>query len=333
MAPPLSEQVIVITGASSGIGRETARRFAQAGAAVVLAARNEQGLETVAQEIRRAGGRCHVVPTDVSSWEQVEMLAQEAVATYGRIDTWVNDAGVSIYATVEDTTPEEFEQLMRVNVYGTFHGSKAALNHMRVQGTGTIINIGSAMSARSLPLQSAYSASKHAVKGFTEALRMELRRDHPGINVTLILPASVNTPFFNHARSKMGVKPQPIPPVYHPKLIADAVVYAAEHARRDMHVGGASWMFVVLQRLSPALGDRVMKIGDWIWKQQKTDEPDDGRDALFSPVYESGRVHGDFAHLTKPSLYGRLVEMMPNWTRVAVPTAAAAALVLLRRRG
>lgn len=332
MAHAIHDQVVVITGASSGMGREMAHKFAAKGASVVLAARNEGALEMVALEIRQNGGTAHVVPTDVSSWEQVDSLAQEAMSVFGQINTWINDAGVSIYATVEDTDPEEFEQLIHINLLGVIYGSKAALSRMRAQGFGTIINFGSVLSDRAVPLQSAYIASKFGVKGFTEALRLEVMRERLPINVTLVLPAGVNTPFFTHARSKMGVKPQPLPPVYKPEAVADAVLYAAEHPRRDVHVGGASWMFSVGQRLSPALMDRFALIGDWTARLQKTNEPDDRRDNLFSPVNEPGRVHGEFEHLTKPSLYARLVEMQPTWTRVVVPTLFAAAVFFLRRR-
>ncbi|MBE2270523.1 MAG: SDR family oxidoreductase [Anaerolinea sp.] len=332
MAHAIHDQVVVITGASSGMGREMALKFAAKGASVVLAARNEGALEMVALEIRQNGGTAHVVPTDVSSWEQVDSLAQEAMTVFGQINTWINDAGVSIYATVEETDPEEFEQLIHINLLGVIYGSKAALSRMRAQGFGTIINFGSVLSDRAVPLQSAYIASKFGVKGFTQALRLEVMRERLPINVTLVLPAGVNTPFFSHARSKMGVKPQPLPPVYKPEAVADAVLYAAEHPRRDVHVGGASWMFSFGQRLSPALMDRFALIGDWTARLQKTNEPDDRRDNLFSPVNEPGQVHGEFEHLTKPSLYARLVEMQPTWTRVVVPTLFAAAVFFLRRR-
>jgi len=314
------------------MGREMAHKFAAQGAAVVLAARNAGALEMVALEIRQSGGTVHVIPTDVTSWEQVEALAQETITVFGRIDTWINDAAVAIYATVEETNPEEFHQLLHVNLLGTIYGSKAALARMKAQGYGTIINFGSVLSVRAVPLQAAYVASKHGVKGFTEALRLEVLREKLPINVTLVLPAGVNTPFFEHARSKIAVKPQPIPPVYQPEAIADTVVYAAEHPRRDLHVGGASWFFTLAQRLSPALMDRIMLLGDWTTRVQKSQQPDEGKDNLFEPVLEPGRVHGEFAHMTKPSLYARLVEMQPAWTRLVVPTVLAAGLFILRRR-
>lgn len=332
MGRPLQEQVVVITGASSGIGREAALKFGQAGARVVLAARNETALNEVAEEIRQAGGQAHVVPTDVSQWDQVRHLAQEAIGLYGRIDTWVNDAAASIYGTVEETEVHEIDRLMQTNLLGTIYGVKAVLPYMKEQAQGTIINLGSVVSQRAVPLQAFYSASKHAIKGFTEALWLELEREKTGIRVTLILPASVNTPFFNHARSKMDEQPMPVPPVYEPALAADAIVHAAQHPKRDVYVGGASMMFTILERISPALADRFMMIGSWIFRLQKTGQPDDGRDSLFNPSTGRGRVRGDFAHLTKPSMFTPVFEFLPAWIRVALPAMLAGGVYMLLRR-
>jgi NADP-dependent 3-hydroxy acid dehydrogenase YdfG len=315
MARPLHEQIVVITGASSGIGRATAFRMAGAGAKVVLASRNEVALNTVADEIRQGGGEALVVVTDVTDWEQMTRLAATAVETYGRIDTWVNNAGVGVYATAEETTPEEADQTMRTNFLGVVHGVKAALPFMKLEGAGTIINIGSVESQRALPYHSIYAASKHAVKAFTETLRMELQHANTGINVTLIMPSAINTPFFNHARSKMGVMPQPVPPAYKPELVAEAIAYAAEHPQRDMYIGGAGMLFALMERFSPALTDRFMMMGDLMFKLQKSNKPDNGVDAVFETMPESGRIKGDFDYLVKPSMYTRLFELTPAWIR------------------
>ena len=323
MPRPIHEQVVVITGASSGIGRETALQLGKLGASVVLAARNEPALQEVAHEIRAAGGRAYVVPTDVAIQEQVEHLATEAINAFARIDTWVNNAAVSIYALVEDTTPEEYARLFQVNVMGTIFGVKAALPHMKRQGYGTIINLGSVVSQRAVPLQSGYVATKHAVKGFTEALRMELRRDYPEIHVTLILPAGINTPFFNHARSKMGVKPQPYPPAYPPSLAAEAIIHAAENPTRDIYVGGASMMITLMERISPAFTDWFMMRGNNGFALQKTDQPDNGLDILDAPEAGVGRVEGDFGHITKPSMYTRIFELTPAWQKALLLPLAA----------
>lgn len=333
MPRPLAEQVVVITGASSGIGRQAALKFGQHGASLVLASRSQNELDALANEIREAGGRAHVVVTDVSDWGQVYHLADEAVRTFGRIDTWVNNAAISVYGTVEQTTVEEMARIIEVNVLGLMYGVKAVLPHMKRQGSGTIINLGSVESWRAVPYHSIYAASKHAVKGFTETLRMELKREKTGIKVSLVMPASINTPFFAHARSKLGTLPRPVPPVYSPALAADAIVEAAQHPKRHIYVGGASWFLRTLEGASPALVDRMMTVRGAFFKAQRSQKPDDARDNLFEP---SGpyQVEGEFEHLTKPSLYTRVFELMPSWKRllVVLPGAVAGAVAVLRRR-
>ena len=328
----VSEQVVVITGASSGIGRETAIEFGKAGASVVLAARNEQALQVAAREVEQAGGNAEVCVTDVAEWDQVERLASRAVERFGRIDTWVNNAAVSIYGTVEQLTVEEIERVIRVDLLGMIHGIKAILPQLKRQGGGTIINVSSAVGERAVPLQAPYVAAKHGINGFTEALRLELEREQRGINVTLIEPGSINTPFFNNARSRMGAKPRPFPPVYPPSAVAEAIVFVAEHPRRNIFVGSAGKMLSALEQLSPTLMDRLMLAGDQGARQQQASEPDDGQDALFAPVPGPGRIEGDFGHLTKSSsLYTRYLELYPNRKRVALGAALVGGLVLARR--
>lgn len=333
MPKAIHDQVVVITGASSGIGREAALQFGKRGASVVLAARNETALQEVANEIRAGGGRAYVAPTDVADMEQVEHLATEAINAFARIDTWVNNAAIGMYALVEETTLEEFARILQVNVMGVIAGSKAAMTHMKRQGYGTIINIGSVLSHRSIPLQVAYSASKHAVKGFTEGLRLELRRDYPDIHVTLISPASINTPYFSHARSKLGVHPQPYPPAYPPSLAAESIVHAAEHPTRDIYVGGASMMITLMNRISPTFTDWLMMRGNNTFKLQKTDRPDDGQDSMYQPEPGIGRVEGDFGHLTKPSMYTRIVELTPPWQKaLLLPLATGLGMIYLSNK-
>lgn len=249
---PLSDQIVVVTGASSGIGRETALLLAKRGARVVLASRNEEALKTLADEIRAAGGECTVVPTDVTSWQQVHALAARAVDVFGRIDTWVNGAAVSLYARVEDAEIDELERVIQVDLLGYIYGMKAALPHLVVSG-GAIINISSIAGVRPIPLQAPYSASKAAVNAFDDALRLELRYAGRDVAVTTILPASINTPFFAHARSKLGAMAAPFPPVYEPRTVAESVVFAAEHPRRDIYVGGAAKLLAFQHRLSATI--------------------------------------------------------------------------------
>ena len=334
MPRPVSSQVVVITGASSGIGRETAVMLGQQGASVVLAARNEAALREVAMEIERLGGAAEVVVTDVAEWPQVERLAQRATDRFGRIDTWVNNAAVSAYATVEEMTVEEIDRILQVNLHGQLYGMKAALPHLTRQGQGTIINVASALAERAAPLQAAYCAAKHGIKGFTEALRMELARDHPGITVTLIEPSSINTPLFRHARSKLGVKPQPIPPVYEPRVVAETILFAAEHPRRTIVAGGSGKLLVMAERLSPALVDWYMLQDERGFKQQRTDQPDDGQDNLFAPLDGPGSATGEFGQRSKAtSLYTRHLELHPERKRVLSAAALAGLVALVRRVG
>lgn len=319
MTRRLSEQTVVITGASSGIGRETAIRFAERGASVVLAARSEQALNEVARACETAGGRVRVVVTDVAEAEQVMRLADEAVAWTGRIDTWINDAAVSSYGTVEESSLEEIERVIRVDLLGQIYGMKAVLPVMRRQNEGTIINIASALGERAVPLQAAYCAAKHGVKGFSESLRMELEHENSGVHVTVILPASMNTPFFNHARSRMGVQPRPIPPVYDPAIVADAILHAAEHPLREVFVGSAGKVMSVLENVAPRFLDRFMIARGNMFRQQQTSRPDGGEDNLFTPLPGPGRVQGDFGGMAHPhSFYTSFFELHPGRKRLAV---------------
>jgi short-subunit dehydrogenase len=331
---PIGEQVVVITGASQGIGRETALQMARRGASLVLAARNTQALDELARQVDRLGGRAEVVATDVAEYDQVERLAERAVDRFGRIDTWVNNAAVSIYATVEQLEPDEMDRLMRVNLLGPMYGSKAAIGRMKPRGEGTIINVGSALSERAIPLQSAYVASKHGLRGFTEALRLELMHEDAGIEVVLILPSSINTPLFNFARSKLGVQPMPVPPVYEPRVVAQAICHAAEHGGREIVVGGWGKLLVTGQWLSPSLLDRYMLQGGRAFESQKTKRPDDARDNLFEASTGPGATSGQFGQGSKStSLYTTYVELHPNRKRIAGLAFLLGLLAAIRRIG
>jgi short-subunit dehydrogenase len=334
MATPLGGHVVVITGASQGIGRETALQLAMRGASLVLAARNEEALRELAAQVERIGGSAEAVVTDVADWRQVERLRDRAVERFGRIDTWVNNAAVSIYATVEQLEPEEMDRLVSVNLLGVMYGSRAAIGAMKPRGQGTIINVGSALSERAIPLQSAYVATKHAIQGFSEALRLELMHEETGIEVVLILPSSTNTPLFNFARSKLGVLPMPVPPVYEPRVVAEAICHAAEHGGREIVVGGWGKLLVLAQRLSPSLLDRYMVQGGRSFEQQQTDRPDDRRDNLFDPSSGPGSTTGEFgAGSRSTSIYTTLFELHPNRKRAAIAVLALGTLAFVRRIG
>ena len=334
MAKPLSEQVVVITGASQGIGRETALQLAARGASVVVTARNEEALTGLAGQIEQTGGRAEAVVADVAEYDQIARVGDRAIERFGRVDTWVNNAAVSIYATVEQLEPQEMERLVHVNLLGQMYGSKVAVALMKPRGGGTIVNVGSALSDRAIPLQSAYVASKHGIAGFSEALRLELMHERAGIDVVLILPSSTNTPLFGWARSKLGVQPMPVPPVYEPGVVAEAICHAAEHGGREIVVGGWGKLLTVGQWLSPSLLDRYMLQGGRAFEQQKTRRPDDRRDNLFEPSTGPGSTTGEFgADSRATSLYTRHLELHPGRKRAVVAAFLVAVPTLIRRLG
>jgi short-subunit dehydrogenase len=289
---PIAEQVVVITGASSGIGRCTARLAAERGAGVVLVARNEADLESAVREIRAAGGRAVHQVADVARERDVERVARAAVREFGRIDTWVNCAGVGVYGKVMEVSTADMRRQFDVLYWGVVHGSRTAVRHMQPNETAcALINVASALADRAIPLQGNYSAAKHAVKAFTDALRMELHADGVPISVTLIKPASIDTPLFEKAKSYMGVEPQPIPPVYEPQVVAEAILEAAAHPVRELITGGAAVQLPIGEALAPGLTDRYMERK--LFKDQMTDRPVDGRpDNLYAPVAHDGGERG-----------------------------------------
>lgn len=287
MPRPLSEQIVVITGASSGIGRESARLFAEAGATLVLAARGHQALETLADEVHALGGRALVVPTDVSDPKQVEALADAAIARFGRIDTWINNAAISVYGSFLDLTLEEQRRVMDVTYWGALHGFRAAIPRMAATG-GTIITVSSAEAEVAMPLQSAYSAAKHALRGLSGAVRIELLHDRVPIRVTDIKPASVDTPFYGTVKTKLGVAPRPVWPVYDPIVVARQVVKAATHARREVLVGGAAQGIVALNTLAPRLTDRLLALVGYPMQRSRTPKSADAPGNAQRPIDGAG---------------------------------------------
>ncbi len=297
---PLHEQVVVILGASSGIGREAALQFGAAGARVVVAARNEAGLRSLVEEIERDGGQAAGMVADTSDFAQVKALADAAVARFGRIDTWVQNAAAALYARFTDLTPEEFKRVIDVNLTGSAYGAMAALPYLRAnEDGGALIFVASVESEVPIPFQSVYGASKHGMKGFVDVLRMELQHDGIPVSVASIMPAGVNTPFYNNAKTKLGVQPQPPPPVYQPEHVAEAIVHAATHVVDEFHVGGAGKLFSLGQRFVPRATAWYLK--KTAFTQQRTDKAKsaDAPHNLFKPDTGDTRTHGDYDDQTK----------------------------------
>jgi NAD(P)-dependent dehydrogenase (short-subunit alcohol dehydrogenase family) len=256
---PLEQQVVVITGASSGIGLTTAGLAARRGARVVLAARDEASLVRITDLLRAQGAEAVFAVADVADEAAVARIADTAVRTFGGLDTWVNNAGVSVYGRLDVVPLADQRRVFETNYWGVVHGSLTALRHLRHRG-GAIINVGSVLSERAFPLQGAYSASKHALKGFTDALRMELIHDGVPVSVTLIKPTAIDTPYSRHAENYLDRQPTNPPPNYAPDIVARAVLYAASHPVRELNVGGSGRLLEIFDHWLPALTDTVMGV-------------------------------------------------------------------------
>lgn len=284
---PLADQVIVITGASSGIGLVTARMAAQKGAKLVLAARNEEALRQLVDEICSQGGQAIDVVADVGQEEDVNRLAERAIAEFGGFDTWVNNAGVSIFGGCMEVSIPDMKRMFDTNFWGVVYGSRVAVNHFKQRrtGSGALINVGSFFGDRATVVQSTYSASKHALHGWTDALRMELEAEGAPVSVTLIHPGRIDTPYNEHARSYLAKQPAHRGMIYPPEAVAEAILFAAEHPKRDMFVGFQAKIMAVLAGLSPRLMDKLMEV--WGYPSQQSDRPSRDREdnALYRPGY------------------------------------------------
>jgi short-subunit dehydrogenase len=297
------QEVVVITGASGGVGRAAARKFASEGAKIALIARGRKGLEAAAQEVKKAGGEPLVLPVDVANYDQVEAAASSVEDAFGPIDIWVNDAMVTLYSEFLDIQPDEFKRATEVSYLGMVWGTRAALSRMVPRDRGSLVQVCSAMSYRGIPLQSPYCGAKHACKGFTESIITELLHNKSKVQVSMIQLPGLNTTQFTWGRTKLPKQTMPVPPIYQPEVAADAIHYAAHHKRRQIYVGLPTVLNILGERLAPWLLDRFLaKTG---YKNQMTGQDLDpqGHDNLFEPVDEDRGARGPFddqAHAVSP---------------------------------
>jgi NAD(P)-dependent dehydrogenase (short-subunit alcohol dehydrogenase family) len=330
---PVSEQIIVITGASSGIGLATAREAARRGAKVVLAARNEEALVSVRDEIEASGGTAAVCAADVANQSDIDSIVATAVERFGGFDSWVNDAAAATYGAIEQVSIEDHRRIFDVNYFGVLLGSLAAAQHLRKQGGGAIINMGSVLSDRSMIYQGPYSASKAAVQSATDALRMELERDNAPISVTLIKPGPINTPYPEHARNYMD-KPPRLPPIlYDPDLVADAILFACETPRRQIYVGGTGYLTTLAGRFAPRLTDMAMEFMG-VEAQQKPGDPGDPakRDNLHEPTRD-GVEHGEQDVFVRKTSFMLQAQKQPLLLPLTALAAGLGLMGTMRRLG
>jgi NAD(P)-dependent dehydrogenase (short-subunit alcohol dehydrogenase family) len=321
----LAGKVAVVTGASSGVGRAIARALGAQGAKVGLIARNVDGLEAAAQELRKLGAEALVLPLDVSNAEALNAAADRVVASFGQLDIWVNDAMVSVFAPIWEITPHEFRRVTEVNYLGFVHGTLAALRHMRPANSGVIVQIGSALAYRSIPLQSAYCASKAAIRGFTDSLRSELIRENSRIFVSMVQLPAVNTPQFEVVRNRLGGHPQPVPPIYQPEVIAGEVVRCILKPRREVWIGWSTVGALLAQRIFPGLLDRYAAKNAWDAQTTRQLPPghplEHERDNVDQPIPGDRGAHGPF------DARSRSFAVQP-WVRRNIGPLALAALAL-----
>ena len=327
MPRELQNRTVVITGASAGVGRAAVHRFARGGANIGLIARDKEALNEVKDEIERLGGRGLVMPADVADADQVFAAADSIAEHFGPIDVWINDAMVTVFSPVWDLTPDEFRRVTEVTYLGVVHGTMAALRHMRPRNRGTIIQVGSALAFRGIPLQAAYCGSKHAIRGFTNSLRTELIHAGSRINVTIVELPAVNTPQFDWARTHRARQPRPVPPVVQPEVIADTLYRAALQPAREYWIGASTLAVVLGNMLAPGLFDRYLARAAFDGQQTNMPVAPYRKDNLLEPVHDLHRTRGSFG--TESSNSALVVR--GTVARLTPVIACAAALLLLGR--
>jgi NAD(P)-dependent dehydrogenase (short-subunit alcohol dehydrogenase family) len=327
------DRVVVVTGASAGVGRATVRELARQGARIGLIARGIRGLEATAREVEELGGRAIILPLDVADAEAVDSAAERVENDLGPIDVWINNAMCSVFSPVSQMTADEYRRVTEVTYLGCVYGTLAALRRLRPRDSGVIVQVGSALAYRGIPLQSAYSAAKHAIQGFHDSLLCELLHDKSKVRVTMVqLPAS-NTPQFGWVKSRLPKKAQPVPPIFQPEVAAKAIVWAADHPRREIHVGLSTSIVIEGNKIAPGLGDWYLaRTG---YDSQQTDEPEDPSRPhnLWRPVAGDHGAHGSFddkAHAHSPSTW---LTMHRAGVFGAIAAAALVAGLVARNKG
>ncbi len=287
-------EVVVITGGTAGVGRATAKLFAARGARVGLLARGRQGLDAACADVEAAGGKAVGISTDVADYQQVEFAAEKIESALGPIDIWVNNAMTTVFSPFKQIKPEEFKRATEVTYLGTVHGTMVALKNMLPRNRGCIVQVGSALAYRSIPLQAPYCGAKHAIRGFTDSLRSELLHDGSKVHLTMVQLPAMNTPQFSWCKTRLPRHPQPVPPIFQPEVAARAIVWAAHHRKREVYLGGSTVKAIVGNKVAPGLLDEYLaRMG---YDAQQTERPvDPDRPAnLFEPVAADHTAHGIF---------------------------------------
>jgi len=326
-------EVVVITGASAGVGRATVREFARHGAHIGLVARGTDGLEAAKREVEGLGGQAIVLPTDVADADAVEAAAQATENAFGPIDIWVNDAMTSVFSPFKEMNAKEYKRVTEVTYLGYVYGTMAALKRMLPRDHGMIVQVGSALAYRGIPLQSAYCGSKHAIQGFTESLRAELIHDKSNVKITMVQMPALNTPQFGWVKSRLPNKAQPVPPIYQPEVAAEAIYWAAHHYERSVDVGAPTSIVVWANKFVPGFGDWYL--GKTGYKSQQTNEPRDPNQPnnLWEPVPGDPGAHGTFDARSTNSSPQLWLTTKGRWATLAGSGLAAVALgVLLNRK-
>jgi NAD(P)-dependent dehydrogenase (short-subunit alcohol dehydrogenase family) len=320
---------VAITGASAGVGRATARKFARSGARVALLARGRDGLEATRKEVEELGGKALVVVVDVANADQVEAAAVQIEAELGKIDIWINNAMVSVFSPIKEMTPEEFRRVTEVTFLGCVYGTLAALKRMLPRDCGTIVQVGSALAHRSIPLQSAYCAAKHAMQGFTESLRCELIHDKSEVRVTMVQLPALNTPQFGWVKSRLPRKAQPVPPIFQPEVAAEAIYFAAHHPRREFYVGWSSVKAIIANKIAPGLLDHFLARSGYESQQYDGAEHPNRAHNLWEPVPGDHGAHGDFNARAKKSSAFLWMSEHRGWLVLIATIVVLAAAILI----